>query len=130
MNAKVFVSGYVGNVKQRTLDNGVTIISFSIPTETYVKNGDNITEWHNLTLFIRNENQLGYAEKRIVKGNFISVEGTLRYSKKDDVTYTNIYVDKWNGGLPAGEAPKAAAPKAVANDDDFGSAAGDDDLPF
>ena len=128
MNAKVFVSGYVGNVKQRTLDNGVTIISFSIPTETYVKNGDNITEWHNLTLFIRNENALGYAEKRIVKGNFISVEGTLRYSKKDDVTYTNIYVDRWNGGLPGGEpAAKATTPKAVANNP---MPEEDDDLPF
>lgn len=129
MNAKVFISGYVGNVKTRTLDNGMTIFSFSIPTETYVKNGDNITEWHNLTLFVRNENQLSYTEKRIVKGNFISIEGHIRYSKKDDVTYTNIYVDKWNGGLPGGEtaapAKKAAAPKAVDT-----TPQEDDDLPF
>lgn len=77
---KVILVGHLGKDPEvRTIDTGVKVANFTLATtEVYKdKNGERkeITEWHNIVCW---RNLADIAEKYLVKGKLIYVEGKLR----------------------------------------------------
>ena len=140
---KVLLLGRVGQDPNIfTFDNGNKKISFSVATnENYRDKNSNEwveqTEWHNVVGY-------GYtAEKNIVKGDLVYVEGkikTRKWKDKDgnDRYTTEIVAEKVNiivkaGSIQAGSQEQPAQPNNSQTSqpeikDDLSS--GDDDLPF
>ncbi len=140
---KVLLLGRIGQDPNIfTFENGNKKISFPLATnENYKDKNSNEwieqTEWHNIVGY-------GYvAEKNLVKGDLVYVEGkikTRKWKDKDgnDRYTTEIVADKINiiakaGSMQGGGQSQAAQPDISQTDkagieEDFSS--GDDDLPF
>ena len=92
MEAKVFTSGNLGNdAKVITFENGNSVITFSIATNSYYTNADGETvqktTWHDCKKFVRQTNEK-FLEK-LTKGATVTILGTLSYHEYDkDVTKT------------------------------------------
>ncbi|MCK5775236.1 MAG: single-stranded DNA-binding protein [Bacteroidales bacterium] len=143
---KVILVGNLGkDLEVMTYDNGVKRGTFSIATtESYKdKEGNWVeqTEWHNIVVW------RWLAEKDLIKGDKIYLEGRLRsrkYDDKDGVTkyITEIQADKIlklgsSGGGANQEAPPPAATAATVNEGNTPEAStpstqveAKDDLPF
>lgn len=83
---KVQLIGNLGqNPEIRTFDNGKALARFSLATTDsyYDSNGKKITEtqWHNLVAW---GNLAKIAEKYLIKGSEIAVEGKLTHKSYDD----------------------------------------------
>ncbi len=83
---KVQLIGNLGqNPEIRTFDNGKALARFSLATTDsyYDSNGKKITEtqWHNLVAW---GNLAKIAEKYLIKGSEIAVEGKLTHRSYDD----------------------------------------------
>ena len=92
MEAKVFTSGNLGNdAKVINFENGKSVITFSIATNSYIKNADGEqvqqTTWHDCKKFVRQVNE-SFIEK-LAKGATVTILGTLSYDEYDkEVTKT------------------------------------------
>ena len=88
--AQVTLVGRVGSVSLRGTEN--KILSLSLATDHPTGGRDNrqyVTDWHDVSVFQNAE----YLANRIVKGDFVTVVGELRYNTKDGIKYTNIVAD-------------------------------------
>lgn len=88
--AQVTLVGRVGSVALRGAEN--KILSLSLATDHPTGGRDNrqyTTDWHDVSVFQNAEN----LANRIVKGDFVTVVGELRYNVKDGVKYANIVAD-------------------------------------
>lgn len=144
---KVILIGHLGKDPDTyTFDDGTKKASFSLATtETYRdKNGDwqDITEWHNV---------VGYrylAEKNIVKGDLVYIEGKIKTRKyqdketKEDRYLTEIIAEKINmlsrkewrneGGNYSNknEAQNTSTPQTTNTQNTTSTETAEDDLPF
>jgi len=141
---KVILVGNLGrDLEAMTYDNGVKRGTFSLATtESYKDKEGNWaeqTEWHNIVVW------RWLAEKDLIKGDKIYLEGRLRsrkYDDKDGITryVTEIQADKIlklgsSGGNNYQEAPPPAASDAPVtnkeNTNETGTETAEkDDLPF
>jgi len=147
---KVILVGNLGKDPEvMTYDNGVKRAAFSLATtESYKdKEGNWVeqTEWHNIVLW------RWLAEKNLIKGDKIYIEGKIRSRSWDDDSgqkryITEIQGDKvlklasagsgqFNADQEAPAAPQSNAPvsnptNTVANNDNASTTEEDDDLPF
>ncbi len=142
---KVILVGRLGKDPEvRNLENGVTVVNFSMATSEAYKDkttGDRkeVTEWHNIVLW---RGLADVAAKYLHKGDMVYIEGKLKTKswEKDGVTRysTDIVGDnmtmlspKSGSGGGAGDYPKstsspdmgASAPRPTADHTS-------DDLPF
>lgn len=147
---KVILVGNVGKDPEvRTLDNGVSVASFSLATSESYKNkaGELVksTEWHNISVW---RGLADVASKYVKKGTQLYVEGKIRTRSYDDKDgnkkyITEIIADNFtmlgrkadgstDGG--AGFAPSsntasvASQASNIVEEDSFSSES--DDLPF
>ncbi len=141
---KVILVGNLGKDPEvMTYENGVKRAAFSLATtESYKDKGDNWveqTEWHNIVLW------RWLAEKNLVKGDKIYLEGKIRTRSWDDENgnkryTTEIQGDKvlkissagGGGYQQEGAAPQASEPAAQATSTSAATPSNDadDDLPF
>jgi len=139
---KVILIGHLGRDPEiRTLESGAKVARFSMATsETFKdKNGErkDQTEWHNIICW---RNLADIAEKYLVKGKQIYVEGRLRSRSWDDNGIkkytTEIQADTFTmlGGTrtedysavplptqepPLGKQPDGDLPPFIAEEDDL-----------
>jgi single-strand DNA-binding protein len=135
---KVILLGNLGKDPEiMTFENGVKKASFSIATNESYKDKDGKwveqTEWHNVVLWRLQ------AEKNLVKGDTVYIEGKLKTRSWDDKDgikryTTEIYGEKvirlTKRDQPGGFIPEGAPPPEIS---EFEPAHGDvptDDLPF
>ncbi|MCO4293385.1 single-stranded DNA-binding protein [Solitalea sp. MAHUQ-68] len=82
---KVILVGHLGKDPElRHLEGGVKVASFPLATsETYTKDGKKIeqTEWHNIVMW---RGLADIAEKFLVKGKLVYIEGKLRTRSWED----------------------------------------------
>ena len=92
MEAKVFTSGNLGNdAKVINFENGKSVITFSIATDSYYTNADGEqvqkTTWHDCRKFVRQVN--AKFMQMLTKGATVTILGTLGYDEFDkEVTKT------------------------------------------
>ena len=142
---KVILVGNVGRDPEiRHLDSGVAVATFTLATsETYTaKNGVRVTttEWHNIVLW---RGLAEVAEKYVKKGKQLYIEGRIRTRSYEDKEGQKKYVTEIfgdvmkllgsrdnQGGAPGETPAKTEFKPPVAEDPDFPTEGGDDDLPF
>lgn len=106
-------------------------VRFSVATTEYF-NGDEKTQWHNVTAFGKTGE---FVQKHFSRGKGINIQGRIEYFKKDEdsPTYTNIIAErvffpvsnsKNSDGEGEGQASAPPKPKKTPKFDD------DDDIPF
>ncbi|UKJ07579.1 single-stranded DNA-binding protein [Solitalea lacus] len=82
---KVILVGHLGKDPElRHLEGGVKVASFPLATsETYTKDGKKVeqTEWHNIVMW---RGLADIAEKFLVKGKLVYIEGKLRTRSWED----------------------------------------------
>jgi single-strand DNA-binding protein len=143
---KVILVGHLGKDPElRHLDGGVKVASFPLATsETYNKDGKKVeqTEWHNIVMW---RGLADIAEKFLVKGKLVYIEGKLRTRSWDDKDgnkryQTEIVADNFtmlgrksdnepNGHYANSHNENNMAVKAESEPLSAGGAV-DDDLPF
>ncbi|MDR1458588.1 MAG: single-stranded DNA-binding protein [Bacteroidales bacterium] len=147
---RVILVGHLGKDPEvRTTDTGLKVARFTLATtEAYKdKNGERkeITEWHNIICW---RNLADIAEKYLLKGKLIYVEGRLRTRSWEDNgikrNIVEVMVDNFtmlgskNDNVAAttpAPAPAVAATEAPATEGGGGSdlppfLTDEDDLPF
>ncbi|MEN8117124.1 MAG: single-stranded DNA-binding protein [Bacteroidota bacterium] len=143
---KVILVGNVGKDPEiRHLDSGVAVASFSLATsETYTaKNGDRVTstEWHNIVVW---RGLADVAEKYVVKGMQLYIEGRIRTRSYDDKEGNKRYITEINGDVMQMLGKKSDNQSENRSSDSQGTQSnqssevnepeveepGDDDLPF
>lgn len=107
-------------------------VRFSVATTEYF-NGNEKTQWHNVTAFGKTGE---FVQKHFSRGKGINIQGRIEYFKKDEdsPTYTNIIAErvafpvgdgkKGDGDDEANKASAPPKPKKLPKFDD------DDDIPF
>lgn len=132
---KVILLGYTGkNPDVKYFDNGGCIATLSLATTKKgftTKEGKQIpdrTEWHNLIL----QNGLAkIAEKHIIKGDKIYIEGELRTRSYDDAHNVKRYITEIIVDNLEMLTPKATQTQSLPNNVNNAPAPDiDDDLPF
>tara|TARA_X000001036_G_C20540692_1_gene750147 strand:- start:8 stop:415 length:408 start_codon:yes stop_codon:yes gene_type:complete len=130
---KVILVGNLGKDPEvRYLDNGVAVANFSIATTENYKNkeGQRVsqTEWHNIVLW---RGLAEVAEKYLVKGSSVYIEGkikTRKWEDKEGVTRYSTEILGENmtmlGGKPSIEK------KSTDNLPSTSESESQDDLPF
>ena len=107
-------------------------VHFSVATTEYF-NGDEKTQWHNVTAFGKTGE---FVQKHFSRGKGINIQGRIEYFKKDEdsPTYTNIIAERvmfpvgdGKKGEGEGEANKASTPPKPKKTPKFDD---DDDIPF
>lgn len=82
---KVILVGHLGkDPEARTLDGGVSVVSFPLATsETFNKDGRKVeqTEWHNIVMW---RGLADVAAKFLQKGKLVYIEGKLRTRSFED----------------------------------------------
>src|ERR1700761_1353127 len=82
---KVILIGHLGkDPEARTLDGGVSVVSFPLATsETFNKDGRKVeqTEWHNIVMW---RGLADVAAKFLQKGKLVYIEGKLRTRSFED----------------------------------------------
>lgn len=138
---KVILVGNLGKDPEiMTFENGVKRASFSLATTESYKDKDNNwveqTEWHNIVLW------RWLAEKNLIKGDQIYVEGKLKTRSWDDQDgnkryITEVVADKVlklssRSSQPSGynAPPPQEAPEQMNNEDTKAPEEPTDDLPF
>lgn len=91
---KVILVGHLGRDPEiRTFESGSKRASFSLATSEYRKDKDGnrveMTEWHNIVCW---RNLADNAEKYLVKGKMIYLEGRLRTRNWDDANGVKHYI--------------------------------------
>lgn len=128
LNKHMIIGNLGDDAVLKTLDSGKKVLNFSVatnePYKTVDGKWDNITTWHNVSLF----NPSDYKVAGLKKGANVYVEGPIRKSEymKDDKK--NIFVKIVAEKVDILDKVDLAASNASVAD---GSpAATDDDLPF
>ena len=149
------MSGYlnraslIGNLGRdpevRTTQSGGRVVTLSIATSEFWKDkrtGERVerTEWHRVVIF--NEGLGGIAEKFLVKGAKVFVEGQLRTNKWQDQQgverySTEIQLTPYNGTLTFLDArgngngtPRASSPASAPESERPRGSDLEDDIPF
>lgn len=91
---KVILVGRLGKDPEiRNLENNVVVANFPMATDEfyYDKNGEKVTktEWHNISVWRR---QAEVAQKYLVKGSLIYLEGKIRTRSYDDKDGVKKYI--------------------------------------
>lgn len=128
---KVILMGNLGRDPElKQTKSGIATASASLATTKRAKDGQDVTEWHNLQFFGRTAEIVA---QYCTKGSSIYVEGSLRYREweKDGVKRktTEIVVDtlQFVGGKSAASNHQHGAPaQRQPHQESFG----DDDPPF
>ncbi len=135
---KVILVGHLGrDPETKTSQTGTAICRFSLAT-TEKWNGEEKTEWHNVTTFGK---LAEVASKYLAKGSQVYIEGriqTRKWTGKDgqERAATEVVAGslQFLAGRKGGDKPAGANPKPVKDDDpfsgDFGPPPTDDDMPF
>ena len=141
---KVILVGNLGKDPEvMTYENGVKRAAFSLATtESYKDKSDNWveqTEWHNIVLW------RWLAEKNLIKGDKIYLEGKIRTRSWDDENGNKRYTTEIQGEKvlkisssgggggyqQEGASPQASEPAATTQNTATTPSSGeDDDLPF
>ncbi len=141
---KVILVGNVGRDPEiRHLDSGVSVANFPLATsESYVaKNGDRVTstEWHNIVLW---RGLADVAEKYVVKGRQLYIEGRIRTRSYDDKEGNKRYITEIYGDVmqllgkrddqPSGQSEyqNTSTQNTATKEPDVQANEGEDDLPF
>jgi single-strand DNA-binding protein len=90
------------------------VIKFSLATNRFVKVGENITDWHNITMFSSEGKDAQKTAGYLTKGTEIWLTGSIQYSKYEEKHYTNIVANNW--GFCGGK--KSAESKVVDSEDE------------
>ena len=90
---RIYITGRLGRdpeIKQS--NDGVDWCSFSVAVNRYAKKGEEAeADWFNCTAFGKSA---ALISKYYHKGDGITIEGHMQYSKKDDKGYWNLIVDR------------------------------------
>jgi single-strand DNA-binding protein len=138
---KVILVGHLGKDPDiMTFDNGVKKASFSMATTESYKdkegNWQDQTEWHNIVLWRY------LAEKNIIKGDLIYLEGRLRSRSYEDASGVKKYITEIQGdkvlklGSPGGHKDNGQGQEHMQAANQASSqtpppdAEDNDDLPF
>jgi single-strand DNA-binding protein len=99
---KLILLGRLGQKPETTQRGEHTVCKFSVATTEREK-----TQWHSCVAFGKTAETIA---KHFDKGQMISLEGRVEYSKHEDKYYTNIIVERFYfcGG---GEKPKTDSEK-------------------
>nr|DAN72097.1 MAG TPA: Single strand binding protein [Caudoviricetes sp.] len=107
-------------------------VRFSVATTEHF-NGEEKTQWHNVTAFGKTGE---FVQKYFSRGKAINIQGRIEYFKKDEDSpaYTNIIAERvmfpmgdGKKGEGGGEDSKASAPPKPKKTPKFDD---DDDIPF
>jgi single-strand DNA-binding protein len=106
---KLIILGRLGQKPETTQRGEHTVCKFSVATTEREK-----TQWHSCVAFGKTAETIA---KHFDKGQMISLEGRVEYSKHEDKYYTNVIVERFYfcGGS---EKPKTQTPPPT--DDDLG----------
>ena len=113
MNA-VTLYGNIGNKPEvKTLQSGKKVAKFSLATnKSYTKNGEKVTEtqWHQIILW---EKLADIAEKYLVKGSSIIIQGEISYRSYENKEGQTVYMTEIIGSNMhmVGSKPEAKEPK-------------------
>jgi single-strand DNA-binding protein len=77
MNRVTLIGRLGANPEMAKTSQGMAVAKFSIATNRISK-GEKVTDWHRITLF---DKKAELAEKYLVKGNNVCIEGVLTYNK-------------------------------------------------
>jgi len=130
---KVILVGNLGKDPEvRYLDNGVAVANFSLATTENYKNkeGERVsqTEWHNIVLW---RGLAEIAEKYLVKGASIYIEGKIKTRKWEDKEGVTRYSTEILGENMTMLGGKPSVQKTVENDvASAPQSESKDDLPF
>ena len=134
---KVILVGNLGKDPEvRYLDNGVAVANFSLATTENYKNkeGERVsqTEWHNIVLW---RGLAEIAEKYLVKGASIYIEGKIKTRKWEDKEGVTRYSTEILGENMTMLGGKPSVQKTVENDvtsapQSAPQSESKDDLPF
>ena len=130
---KVILVGNLGKDPEvRYLDNGVAVANFSLATTENYKNkeGERVsqTEWHNIVLW---RGLAEIAEKYLVKGASIYIEGKIKTRKWEDKEGVTRYSTEILGENMTMLGGKPSVQKKVENDVvSAPQSESKDDLPF
>lgn len=148
---KVLLIGHLGRDPEvRRLENGAVVAKFSVATnESYKdKNGEwqNLTEWHDVVVW---RHLAERAERDLVKGKLVYIEGKLTHRKYQDKDGNDRYttevvannlrlLEKREGAGSFDQNMPTEEPAAVASANpttatpaaENSNNAGEDDLPF
>ena len=116
---KAEILGRLGSdIELNQTKSGIAVANISLATDTYVKDGENTTEWHKIVLWDKNAIN---AKEYVKKGNQLFVEGHLQTREyvKDDTTFKTteivanrvVFLDGKGGnlsGLGVGQGLSAA----------------------
>lgn len=81
------LAGRLGRDPETKDINGKQLTKFSVATKGYGAH----TDWHNIETWGKTAE---LAAKYLQKGSMVGVIGSIRYTKKDDKTFTSIVADK------------------------------------
>lgn len=87
---KVILIGNVGGSPDVKDVNGTKMATFSLATNDGTREKP-VTSWHGITYWGKGAD---FVEKYIRKGMKIMVEGTIRYHKIEEKTFTNIWAER------------------------------------
>jgi len=80
-NFSTLVGHLGGDATANVLDNGTTLFTFGLATDSYVGDGKKETEWHSIKYFCRSENYANFLRKSLKKGSIVLVAGESRTDK-------------------------------------------------
>src|ERR1700749_1575890 len=132
---KVILIGHLGkDPEARTLDGGVSVVSFPVATsETFNKDGRKVeqTEWHNIVMW---RGLADVAAKFLQKGKLVYIEGKLRtrsFEDKEGVKKytTEVVAENFTllGRKADFEGDTSAGKQTTKSSETFN---GSDDLPY
>jgi len=130
---KVILVGNLGKDPEvRYLDNGVAVANFSLATTENYKNkeGERVsqTEWHNIVLW---RGLAEVAEKYLVKGSSVYLEGKIKTRKWEDKEGVTRYSTEILGDNMTMLGGKSSAQKtSEENISSTSESESKDDLPF
>ena len=95
---KLIILGRLGQKPETTQRGEHTVCKFSVATTEREK-----TQWHSCVAFGKTAKTI---EKYFDKGQMISLEGRVEYSKHEDKYYTNVIVERFYFCGGGSEKPK------------------------
>jgi len=100
--------------KMKTLDNGSTVINFTVKTKVNDRAEKSPVIYDNCSKFCKTQEEISFFKGVLVAGNIIDVTGRAERSKgKDNKYYDNIVVD--NVSIISGRKEESSGPQEEDN---------------
>ena len=132
VNKSILIGNVGKDAEVKRLENGNVLAKFSVATsESYKDKSDEwktVTEWHNVTCWGKLAER---AEKQILKGKLVYVEGKITYNEYDNKDGVKMRATEINAAVFRILEKREATGTGEAQPEAAGtSGGGSNDLPF